>query len=90
MNRLRNYVRQMMAASVVALSFAGNLMAQQEINPDRFESAQSVQQSAQKNPNGKVSTYKKASKQTAKAQKASHSQMASLKKPASLDQMTPK
>ena len=88
--RLRNYFRAMMTASVVALSLAGNLMAQQEINPDRFESAQSVQQSGQKNPNAKVNTYKKASKQTAKTQKASHSQMASLKKPTSLDQMAQK
>ena len=90
MNRFRNYFRAMMAASVVALSLAGNLMAQQEVSPDRFESAQSVQQSAQKNPNAKVNTYKKASKQTAKTRNASHSQMASLKKPASLDQMARK
>ena len=88
----QNRMRRILISCVASLSLTASVMAQQEINPDRFESAsQSVQRTAGAQKNLNRASYKKAKKQTAKVQNASRAprQTASLKN-AELEQLARK
>jgi len=64
-------LKKIAAASIVSLTLAAHLMAQQEISPDRFEStAQGIQRSAvpQKTRDSRAAAHKEANIKTAKVQ----------------------
>jgi hypothetical protein len=67
----QNRMRRILISCLASLSLTASVMAQQEISPDRFESAsQSVQRTAGAQSNVNRASHKKA-KQTAKVQNAS-------------------
>jgi hypothetical protein len=83
-------LRQVIIASALSLSLAAPLLAQQEISPDRFESAQSTQQAAvTQKIAAKAASHKATNNRTAKLQNShqANKQSASLKKTSNLDQM---
>ena len=64
MKSLRESVRSMMVVSTISLLFAAPVLAQQEVNPDRFETV--APQSQHATPVQKKSANASAKKQTAK------------------------
>lgn len=83
-------LRHVIIASALSLSLAAPVMAQQEINPDRFESAeQNSQKAVAQKTVARASSHKATKKQNAKLQNWHQTarQSASLKKTSNLDQM---
>lgn len=82
-------IRRIIVASAISLTLAAPVMAQQEVSPDRFESAPQSLQPVQKA--SKASVRKSINKQNAKLQNAHKGQQtASLKNASEFTQMARK
>jgi hypothetical protein len=82
-------IRRIIVASAISLTLAAPVMAQQEVSPDRFESAPQSVQPVQKS--SKASVSKSTNTPTAKLQNAHKvQQTASVKNTSELTQMARK